>query len=143
MFCIYLFVFCFQYTQKKISSNIFRDVGRLLFNIRIDVYLLWCISVGMCTGLIWQFLFWLIEDLASAQGCDALNHVKTLQGIVQAIQVSLPQFCTKITTNLKTISNFVHYSIFSELAAHFTLTKDPLAIYKPYRSYTRAIFVRY
>lgn len=67
-------------------TNILRDVSRLLVDIRIVIYLIWCISVGLCTGLIWQFLFWLIEDLAKAQGCDSVSLVKTLQGIVMAIQ---------------------------------------------------------
>ncbi|KAJ8925091.1 hypothetical protein NQ315_001263 [Exocentrus adspersus] len=75
-----------QYTQKKLVTNIVRDVGRLLVDVRIVVYLIWCITVGLCTGLIWQFLFWLIEDLAKAQGCDSVSVVKTLQGVVQAIQ---------------------------------------------------------
>ncbi|KAG5895122.1 hypothetical protein JTB14_008559 [Gonioctena quinquepunctata] len=75
-----------QYTQKKVAANIFRDISRLLLNVRINIYLLWCICVGMCTGLIWQFLFWLIEDLAAEQGCGTQNYVKTLEGIVQAIQ---------------------------------------------------------
>lgn len=76
-----------------------------MFNIRIDVYLIWCISVGMCTGLIWQFLFWLIEDLASAQGCNAMNYVKTLEGIVQAIQVI-------ITLIYYLFSIFIYFSFF-------------------------------
>ncbi|XP_074032997.1 sugar baby transporter isoform X2 [Leptinotarsa decemlineata] len=75
-----------QYTQTKLATNIFRDIGRLLLNIRINIYLIWCVCVGMCTGLIWQFLFWLIEDLAKIQGCETINYVKTLEGIVQAIQ---------------------------------------------------------
>lgn len=37
----------------------------------------------MCTGLIWQFLFWLIEDLAAAQGCDTYVWIKTLEGSVE------------------------------------------------------------
>ncbi|KAJ8965602.1 hypothetical protein NQ317_004361 [Molorchus minor] len=75
-----------EYKQQKLSSNILRDVGKLLVDIRIIVYLVWCICVGMCTGLIWQFLFWLIEDLAKAQGCETVSLVKTLQGLVMAIQ---------------------------------------------------------
>ncbi|XP_018566691.1 major facilitator superfamily domain-containing protein 6-A [Anoplophora glabripennis] len=82
----FLVSFKLEYSQKKLAANILRDVGRLLVDVRIIVYLIWCISVGMCTGLIWQFLFWLIEDLAKAQGCEAMNTVKTLQGIVAAIQ---------------------------------------------------------
>ncbi|CAG9819274.1 unnamed protein product [Phaedon cochleariae] len=75
-----------MYTQVEGSSNIIRDVGTLLLNIRIISYLVWCIFVGMCTGLMWQFLFWLIEDLAAQGGCESQAYVKTLEGLVQAIQ---------------------------------------------------------
>ena len=43
----------------------------------------------MCTALIWNFLFWLLEDLASAQGCGFLEWIKTLQGLVMAVQCLL------------------------------------------------------
>lgn len=43
----------------------------------------------MCTGLIWQFLYWLLEDLASAKGCDFFSWIKTLQGLIQAVQCLL------------------------------------------------------
>ncbi|XP_056634030.1 major facilitator superfamily domain-containing protein 6-like isoform X2 [Diorhabda sublineata] len=75
-----------KHTQNSVSTNLFRDVGALLLNIRIVVFLIWCVSIGMCTGLMWQFEFWLIEDLAKIQGCSATAHVKTLEGLVQAIQ---------------------------------------------------------
>lgn len=75
-----------KYTQKKVSANICRDVGLLLLNVRVIIFLIWCIGVGMCTGLIWQFLFWLIEDLAGANGCSGLTYVKTLEGLVQGCQ---------------------------------------------------------
>ncbi|EFA00564.1 major facilitator superfamily domain-containing protein 6 [Tribolium castaneum] len=72
--------------QTKQSTSILKDVGRLLVEFRIVVFLVWCIAVGMCTALMWQFLFFLIEDLAKNQGCDSQEWIKTLEGIVQAIQ---------------------------------------------------------
>nr|CAH7760399.1 unnamed protein product [Callosobruchus chinensis] len=75
-----------QHKQTRMSSNILRDVGRWLLNARIIVFLLWCVAVGMCTGLIWNFLYWLLEDLAASKGCDAKAYIKTLQGFVQAVQ---------------------------------------------------------
>lgn len=75
-----------KHTQNTVSTSLFRGVGMLLLNIRIAVFLIWCISVGMCTGLMWQFEFWLIEDLAKIQGCSFTAHVKTLEGSIQAIQ---------------------------------------------------------
>ncbi|CAH1968392.1 unnamed protein product [Acanthoscelides obtectus] len=75
-----------QHKQTKMSSNILRDIGKWLLDARIVVFLIWCVAVGMCTGLIWNFLYWLLEDLAASKGCDARAHIKTLQGLVQAVQ---------------------------------------------------------
>ncbi|XP_050300560.1 major facilitator superfamily domain-containing protein 6 [Anthonomus grandis grandis] len=72
-----------KYTQTKLSTNIIKDIGKLLLNIRIIVFLVWCICVGMCTGLIWQFLLWLVEDLANARG---ETRIKTLQGVIMGVQ---------------------------------------------------------
>lgn len=47
--------------------------------------MIWCTVVGLCTGLMWQFLFWLLEDLMKLQP-DGLQWMKTLQGLVMAIQ---------------------------------------------------------
>ncbi|KAH1008249.1 major facilitator superfamily domain-containing protein 6 [Dendroctonus ponderosae] len=72
-----------QYTQTKLSTNIFRDIGKLLLNVRILVFLLWCICVGMCTGLMWNFLLWLVQDLGQARG---ETRIQTLQGIIMGVQ---------------------------------------------------------
>ncbi|XP_057664392.1 major facilitator superfamily domain-containing protein 6-like isoform X1 [Diorhabda carinulata] len=78
-----------KYSHKKVSTNIFRDVTMLLLDVRILVFIVWCVIVGMCTGLMWQFQFWLIEDLASDQGCSGTTYVKTLEGLIQGIQTIL------------------------------------------------------
>ncbi|XP_028134563.1 major facilitator superfamily domain-containing protein 6 [Diabrotica virgifera virgifera] len=78
-----------SYSQKKVSTNICRDVAVLLFDVRIIVFLFWCIGVGMCTGLMWQFQFWLVEDLAKNQGCTGMVYVKTLEGLLQGVQTVL------------------------------------------------------
>lgn len=70
--------------QKSHSTSILKDVGLLLLDVKIIIFMIWCIAVGMCTGLIWNFLFFLIEDLAHA--CSARTWVKTLEGLVMAIQ---------------------------------------------------------
>lgn len=41
-----------------------KDIGKLFGSIRIVVFFLWCIVVGLCTALVWNFLFWHLEDLA-------------------------------------------------------------------------------
>ncbi|XP_012138010.1 sugar baby transporter isoform X2 [Megachile rotundata] len=57
-------------------ATIFKDGNVLAFG-------WWCIGAGMCTGVIWNFLFWYTEDLAtSAQ----FTWLKTLQGLLTGIQ---------------------------------------------------------
>ncbi|XP_063221253.1 major facilitator superfamily domain-containing protein 6-A [Bacillus rossius redtenbacheri] len=73
-----------KHTQTKLSNSIVRDVGGLICDVRICVFLLWCIAVGICTGLLWQFLFWHLEDLV--EGCSAEKWIKTLEGLVSAVQ---------------------------------------------------------
>ncbi|XP_034839248.1 uncharacterized protein Sugb [Maniola hyperantus] len=70
--------------STKMSINILADVGSLLTSLPTFVFMLWTIAVGLCTGLIWQFLFWHIEDI-SGLSCEG-GYVKTLQGLVSAIQ---------------------------------------------------------
>lgn len=42
--------------------------------------------MGMCTALMWQFLFWHVEDLASQYGCDMTSKTKTIEGAIMAVQ---------------------------------------------------------
>lgn len=79
-------VSCFLKTDStKMSMNILADVGSLLSSLPTVFFLLWTIAVGMCTGLLWNFLFWHLEDVA-ASSCNGADYVKTLQGLVSAIQ---------------------------------------------------------
>lgn len=79
-------VSCFLETDTtKMSMNILADVGTLLSSLPTFLFLMWTVAVGMCTGLIWQFLFWLLEDM-SGLTCDGATYIKTLQGLVSAIQ---------------------------------------------------------
>ncbi|KAG6461305.1 hypothetical protein O3G_MSEX012545 [Manduca sexta] len=79
-------VSCFLNVKStKVSMNILADVGTLVSSLPTFVFMLWTISVGLCTGLQWQFLFWLLEDV-SASNCTGSEYIKTLQGLVSAIQ---------------------------------------------------------
>lgn len=79
-------VSCFLETDStRMSVNILADVGSLLSSLPTVLFLLWTIAVGLCTGLLWQFLFWLLEDI-SGLTCDGSGYIKTLQGLVSAIQ---------------------------------------------------------
>jgi MFS family permease len=69
--------------QTKISTNIFKDIGKIFTSCRVIVFFLWCILVGLGTAMIWNFLFWHLENLA---GCDNTEWLKTLQGLVMGIQ---------------------------------------------------------
>lgn len=53
-----------EFKPNKTSSSIIRDIGKLFKSARIIVFFLWCIAVGLCTALIWNFLFWHLEVLA-------------------------------------------------------------------------------
>lgn len=57
-----------EFKPNKTSTSIIRDVGKLFKSARIIVFFLWCIAVGLCTALIWNFLFWHLEDLADMGG---------------------------------------------------------------------------
>lgn len=46
----------------------------------------WCIGAGMCTGVIWNFLFWYTEDLATS---SQVAWLKTLQGFLTGVQCFL------------------------------------------------------
>lgn len=56
-----------EHTQTKLSQNIFKDVGTIFKSFRVVVFFCWCILVGLGTALIWNFLFWHLEDLAKLQ----------------------------------------------------------------------------
>lgn len=57
-----------EFKPSKTSTSIVRDVGKLFKSTRIIVFFLWCIATGLCTALIWNFLFWHLEDLADLGG---------------------------------------------------------------------------
>lgn len=75
----------FQIESTKMSVNILADIGTLMTSLPIFVFLVWTIAVGLCTGLLWQFLFWHLEDI-SGLSCNGSEYIKTLQGLVSAIQ---------------------------------------------------------
>uniref|UniRef100_A0A1L8DEU6 Putative transporter n=2 Tax=Nyssomyia neivai TaxID=330878 RepID=A0A1L8DEU6_9DIPT len=75
-----------QHTQTKLSTNIIRDVGAIFASVRTVIFFLWCIAVGLCTALVWNFLFWHLEDLASDHDGNSIEWIKTLQGLAMGIQ---------------------------------------------------------
>lgn len=53
---------------------------------RVLVFGWWCIGAGMCTGVIWNFLFWYTEDIATG---SQFMWLKTLQGLLTGTQCFL------------------------------------------------------
>jgi hypothetical protein len=43
------------------------DLWRLVAQPRVALFVVWCTLAGVLTSLIWQWLSWLLSDLASAQ----------------------------------------------------------------------------
>lgn len=56
------------------------DVGK---EGRVLAFGWWCVGAGMCTGVVWNFLFWYTEDIATG---DQVNWLKTLQGLLTGVQ---------------------------------------------------------
>lgn len=76
-----------QNVQTVRSPSIVSNVGRLLVTPRIIVFFVWCAAVGVLTSLIWNFMFWHLEELAEAvTGCNGSDNIKTLQGLAMAVQ---------------------------------------------------------
>ena len=67
-----------DYHQEPV---VFRQVCSLFADVKVLLFLFSVAVFGACMGLIWQFLFWFLEDLATAQGCSGLTWIKTLQGL--------------------------------------------------------------
>ncbi|XP_071557243.1 major facilitator superfamily domain-containing protein 6 [Temnothorax nylanderi] len=68
------------------EPSLFRELLSVFKEGRVLVFAWWCIGAGMCTGVIWNFLFWYSEDLAAS------SHVtwsKTLQGLMTGVQCFL------------------------------------------------------
>nr|CAD7403617.1 unnamed protein product [Timema poppensis] len=72
-----------KYSQAILSASIVRDVGRLLSELRVVIFLLCCIFIGLSTGLLWQFLFWHLEDISADVDQPWM---KTLEGLVMGIR---------------------------------------------------------
>ncbi|XP_050548920.1 major facilitator superfamily domain-containing protein 6-like isoform X2 [Daktulosphaira vitifoliae] len=72
--------------ETKISTNIYRDISKLLTEIKVLGFLLWTILFGICVSIIWQYLFWYVEDIASIYECSTQAWIKTLQGLAMGVQ---------------------------------------------------------
>ncbi|XP_072755579.1 major facilitator superfamily domain-containing protein 6 isoform X1 [Anoplolepis gracilipes] len=68
------------------EPSLFRELLNVVKEGRVLVFAWWCIGAGMCTAVIWNFLFWYSEDLASS---SHIGWIKTLQGLMTGVQCFL------------------------------------------------------
>ncbi|XP_054735184.1 major facilitator superfamily domain-containing protein 6 isoform X1 [Anastrepha obliqua] len=72
-------------TQTHLSQNIAKDVGQIFLSVRCVIFFIWCVSIGLCTALVWNFLLMHLDELGEKlEGCQ--NSIKTLEGIAMGIQ---------------------------------------------------------
>lgn len=74
-----------QHTQTHMSANILKDVGQMFLSVRCVVFFLWCVAIGLCTALIWNFLFIYLDELAEHYD-NGTDYITTLEGLVMSIQ---------------------------------------------------------
>ncbi|XP_011259803.1 major facilitator superfamily domain-containing protein 6 isoform X2 [Camponotus floridanus] len=68
------------------EPSLFRELSSVVTEGRVLVFAWWCIGAGMCTAVIWNFLFWYSEDLATN---SHVAWIKTLQGLMTGVQCFL------------------------------------------------------
>uniref|UniRef100_A0A1B6D4I8 Major facilitator superfamily associated domain-containing protein n=1 Tax=Clastoptera arizonana TaxID=38151 RepID=A0A1B6D4I8_9HEMI len=81
-----LVTFKIKYNANRFTSSISKDIGKLFLDCRIIVFCIWCILVGICTALIWNFLFIFLEELSKGSGSETKDWIKTLEGLIMAVQ---------------------------------------------------------
>ncbi|XP_075229536.1 major facilitator superfamily domain-containing protein 6-like [Lycorma delicatula] len=69
---------CLQETERIQTQSIIKEVRQLFFNIRILIFFIWCVVIGIGACVIWNFLFWYLENLAG----DNQKWIKTLEGLL-------------------------------------------------------------
>nr|XP_050846821.1 major facilitator superfamily domain-containing protein 6-like isoform X1 [Vespula vulgaris]XP_050846822.1 major facilitator superfamily domain-containing protein 6-like isoform X1 [Vespula vulgaris] len=70
------------------EPSMLRELLTVTKEANIWVFGWWCIGAGMCTGVIWNFLFWHTENLATI---TQTKWLKTLQGLLIGIQCFLAE----------------------------------------------------
>ncbi|PSN34533.1 hypothetical protein C0J52_19089 [Blattella germanica] len=72
--------------QEISRGNFFKNVGRLMLEPRIAVFIMWCTFIGVTTGVLWLFLFWHLEDLVSNDDCKVKLWLKTMEGLLVGVR---------------------------------------------------------
>ncbi|XP_015114368.1 major facilitator superfamily domain-containing protein 6 [Diachasma alloeum] len=72
-----------EYTDH--DPSVLWELGSVAREGRVLVFAFWCIGAGMCTGVVWNFLFWYTEDIVK----DDTAWLKTIQGLLTGVQCFL------------------------------------------------------
>ncbi|CAH1390735.1 unnamed protein product, partial [Nezara viridula] len=76
-----------KFTKK--SKNLMTDIKKLFTDLRICLFMFWCFLGGVYCAIIWNFLFWFIEDLAANTPGFDKSQLSTLQGLMLTVQCYL------------------------------------------------------
>lgn len=68
------------------EPSLFRELLSVIREGRVLVFAWWCVGAGMCTSVIWNFLFWYSEVLTTS---SHFTWIKTLQGLMTGVQCFL------------------------------------------------------
>jgi len=91
------------------EPSLFRELLSVVKEGRVLVFAWWCIGAGMCTAVIWNFLFWYSEDLMTS------SHVtwsKTLQGLMTGVQCFLGELPFNFVSG-SVLKKFGHVNVMS------------------------------
>lgn len=69
--------------DKTNEPSVLWELSSIAREGRVLVFAWWCVGAGMCTGVIWNFLFWYTEELSSD---SKVQWLKTLQGLMTGVQ---------------------------------------------------------
>ncbi|XP_011314216.1 major facilitator superfamily domain-containing protein 6 [Fopius arisanus] len=72
-----------EYTDH--DPSVLWELGSVAREGRVLVFAFWCIGAGMCTGVVWNFLFWYTEDIVK----NDTEWLKTIQGLITGVQCFL------------------------------------------------------
>ncbi|XP_015372489.1 PREDICTED: major facilitator superfamily domain-containing protein 6-like isoform X2 [Diuraphis noxia] len=84
--CDFVVAYKIKITETIGSKNTLSDVFKLLNNVNIVIFFLWIILMGVCTSMVWNYLFWYMEDLTRKYHSEKKLWIKTLQGSALGIQ---------------------------------------------------------
>ncbi|XP_008556141.1 major facilitator superfamily domain-containing protein 6 [Microplitis demolitor] len=89
------------------DPSVLWELGAVAREGRVLVFIFWCVGAGICTGVVWNFLFWHTEDLA-----DNKDWLKTLQGLIIGVQCFLGELPFNFIS-ARILKKFGHINVMS------------------------------